>query len=80
MTATTATDAPNIAVRVITDGGELVHYTEHADSEAAWEDFEAAIVALEDGEIAQLIEDDLIAAEHNPEYHGTAALDVTDYA
>lgn len=67
-------------VRVITDGGELVRYTEHDTAETAWEDFEAAIVALEDGHIAQLIEDDMIAAEHNPEYHGTAPRDVTDYA
>lgn len=68
------------AVRVITDGGELVRYTEHADSDAAWEDFEAAVTALQDGHIAQLIEDDMIAAEHNPEYHGPAPLDVTDYS
>lgn len=67
-------------VRVITDGGELVRYTEHTTCEAAWEDFEAAVTALQDGEIAQLIEDDLIAAEHHPEFHGTAALDVTAYA
>lgn len=73
-------DAPSTAVRVITDGGELVRYTEHGDSEAAWEDFEAAVTALRVGEIAQLIEDDMIAAEHNPEYHGPAPLDVTDYS
>src|SRR5699024_11920730 len=30
------------AVRVITDGGELVRYTEHDTAEAAWEDFETA--------------------------------------
>lgn len=74
------TEYTDTAVRVITDGGELVRYTEHTTAETAWEDFEAAIVALNDGEIAQLIEDDLIAAEHNPEYHGTAPLDVTEYA
>lgn len=68
------------AVRVITDGGELVRYTEHDTAETAWEDFEAAVTALRDGEIAQLIEDDLIAAEHNPEYYGTTPLDVTEYA
>lgn len=68
------------AVRVITDGGELVRYTEHDTAEAAWEDFEAAVTALQDGEVAQLIEDDMIAAEHNPEHHGTAVLDVTAYA
>lgn len=68
------------AVRVITDGGEMVRYTEHPTCEAAWEDFEAAVTALREGEIAQLIEDDMIAAEHNPEYHGPAPLDVTDYS
>lgn len=66
-------------VRVITDGGELVDITAYTDSDDAWHAFEAAVSALRDGEIAQLIEDDLIAAEHNPEYHGTAALDVTEY-
>lgn len=67
-------------VRIIIDGGELVRYTEHTDPEAAWEDFTAAIPALQDGQITQLIEDDLIAAEHHLEFHGTAALDVTAYA
>lgn len=68
-------------VRVITDGGELVAYTDHLDdAQAAWHDFTEAVTELLPGQIAQLIVDDLIAAEHSPEYHGTAPLDVTDYA
>lgn len=67
------------AVRTITDGGELTSYREFEDCESAWEAFTEAIAALHEGEIAQLIEDDLIAAEHNPEYDGPAALDVGSY-
>ena len=68
-------------VRVITDGGELVAYTDHLDDEqSAWADFNEAATELLPGQIAQLIVDDLIAAEHNPEYHGTAPLDITEYA
>lgn len=68
-------------VRVMTVDGDLVSYTEHGDDYVtAWTNFEEAVRALEEGHIAQLIVDDLIAAEHNPEYHGTAALDVAAYA
>lgn len=67
-------------VRIITDGGELVSYAEYGDdTDRAWSAFTAAIETLRDGEIAQLIEGDLIAAEHNPEYDGPAALDVAHY-
>lgn len=68
------------AVRVITEGGELTSYAEYDTCESAWDAFTEAVAQLRDGEIAQLIEDDLIAAEHNPEYDGTAPLDVAEYA
>lgn len=68
-------------VRVITDSGELVAYTDHLDDgQAAWEDFTEAAAELLPGQIAQLIVDDMIAAEHNPEYHGTMPLDAAEYA
>lgn len=73
----TSTDT---AVRVITVEGELTSYTEYDTCESAWSAFTEAIAQLRDGEIAQLIEDDLIAAEHNPEYDGPAPLDVIQYA
>src|SRR5699024_5048458 len=47
-------------VRVITDGGELVAYTDHLDDEqAAWADFNEAATELLPGQIAQLIVDDM---------------------
>ena len=68
-------------VRVIADGGELVAYTDHLDDEqAAWADFNEAVTELLPGQIAQLIVDDLVAAEHSPKDHGTAPLDITEYA
>lgn len=70
------------AVRVITTDGELTRYTDHGqDYVEAWDDFAKAARGLADGEIAQLIVDDLITAEHNPEYHGPATqeLDPADY-
>lgn len=73
-------DITDTAVRIITDGGELVSYTEYDDCDRAWAAFTDSIPHLRDGEIAQLIEDDLIAAEHNPEFHGPAAHGVTYYA
>jgi len=73
-------DFIDTAVRIITDGGELVAYTEYDDCDRAWTAFIDATTQLRDGEIAQLIEDDLIAAEHNPEFHGPAAHDVAYYA
>ena len=58
-------------VRVITDSGELVADTDHlGDEQAAWEDFTEAVTELLPGQIAQLIVDDLIAAQHAPEFHG----------
>ena len=58
-------------VRVITDSGKLVAYTDHLDDEqAAWEDFAEVITELLPGQIAQLIVDDLIAAQYAPESHG----------
>lgn len=80
MHTTTAPDTVDTAVRIITDGGDLIDLTAYRGSEDAWNAFTAVIPNLQDGEIAQLIEDDLIAAEHNSEYHGTAALDVADYS
>ena len=57
-------------VRVITYSGGLVAYTDHLDDErAAWEDFTEAVTELLPGQIAQLIVDDLIVAEHDPERH-----------
>lgn len=71
----------NNEVRVITEGGELVRFEALGDdSQAAWDLFSELVQCLKDGEIAQLIVDDLIAAEHNPEYDGPAAQDVTYYA
>ena len=58
-------------VRVITDGGGLVAYTDHLDDErAAWADFTEAVAELLPGQIAQLIVDDMIAAQCAPEFHG----------
>ena len=57
-------------VRVITYSGGLIAYTDHLDDErAAWEDFTEAVTELLPGQIAQLIVDDLIVAEHDPERH-----------
>ena len=53
-------DFIDTAVRIITDGGELVSYTEYDDCDRAWTAFIDATTQLRDGEIAQLIEDDLI--------------------
>ena len=58
-------------VRVITYGGGLVAYTDHLDDEqAAWEDFTEAATELLPGQVAQLIVDDMIAAQCAPEFHG----------
>lgn len=73
-------DIIDTAVRIITDGGELVSYTEYDDCDRAWTAFTDSIPRLRDGEIAQLIEDALIAAEHHPAFHGSAAHDVAYYA
>lgn len=63
-------------VRVITDSGELVAYTDHLDDEqAAREDFTGAVTELLPGQIAQLIVDDLIAAQHAPSSTGPSTPD-----
>ncbi|WP_193118430.1 hypothetical protein [Brachybacterium tyrofermentans] len=77
---TTAEDTGTSDLRIITDGGDLVDYTAYADPDDAFHAFQAVIPLLHDGEIAQLIEADLIAFEHNPEYHGTAAHNLAYYA
>lgn len=62
--------ATTTTVRVITDGGELVSQREYADRHEAWRAFTVEIAALPaTGEIAQLIEGDLVTAEYNPEFH-----------
>lgn len=73
-------DTISTSVRIITDGGDLISYTEYDTCDRAWTAFTDSIAQLRDGELAQLIEDDLIAAEHNPEFHGHAAHDVGYYA
>ena len=58
-------------VRVVTYGGGLVAYTDHLDDErAAWEDFTEAVTELLPGQVAQLIVDDMIAAQCAPEFRG----------
>lgn len=61
---------PAYQVRTITDGGELVDLTAFTEEADARLSFDAWSPNLEDGEIIQLIEDDRIVAEYNPEYHG----------
>ena len=67
---TSKTTSPAYQVRTITDGGELVDLTAFADEDDARLSFDAWSPILKDGEIIQMIEDDRIVAEYNPEYHG----------
>ena len=58
-------------VRVITYGGELVAHTDHLDGkQAALDDFTETVTGLLPGQVAQLIVDDMIAAQCAPEFHG----------
>ena len=61
---------PAYQVRTITDGGALVDLTAFTEEADARLSFDAWSPNLEDGEIIQLIEEDRIVAEYNPEYHG----------